>query len=161
MTKTCSCIKVRPRAPLSTMPLAVAISTNAYASSTSRDPQSASGKTGKITRLNVEFVTPANDAYHAAAAVATPNQPPTFVHVSDAWNEPIVSHTKVRVRSRNTNATAPLTRNDAMNMYAVKIVQPMKKVPNTVSVPGSPGTMLPTWTMKKTAIQNPPNEENA
>ena len=39
----------------------------------------ANGKTGRTVFLNVSFVTPAKDAYQAAAAVATPNQPAALV----------------------------------------------------------------------------------
>jgi hypothetical protein len=34
-----------------------------------------SGRTGTISRPKVKLVTPANEAYHAASAVASPNQP--------------------------------------------------------------------------------------
>src|SRR4051794_26935495 len=90
-------------------------------------------------RRKVEFTTPANDAYQAAAAVATPSQPPTFVQPSEAWNAPIVRNTKVSVSSTNTVATAALTRSDPTAMYAVKIVHPSRNVP-TVSATAAGGT---------------------
>ena len=64
---------------------------------------------GMMAFLKVSFTTPANEAYQAAAAVATPNQPPFSQFILD-WNAPTVSKTNVMVSSTNTAATAPLTR---------------------------------------------------
>ena len=55
-----------------------------------------SGKVGKIVRLNVEFVTPAKEAYQAHAAVTRPAQPPALVMsvvVLPVAKAPIVSST--------------------------------------------------------------------
>jgi hypothetical protein len=38
-----------------------------------------SSRTGRTIRPNVLFVTPANEAYQATAAVAIPSQPPAWV----------------------------------------------------------------------------------
>ncbi len=65
--KACSCIKGAAGAPESMVSAAVA---------TSVRPQRESGITGRTVFLKVAFVTPANEAYQAAAAVATPSHPP-------------------------------------------------------------------------------------
>ena len=67
-------------------------------------------------RLNVEFVTPANDAYQATAAVTRPAQPPAFVHPVESANAPIHSNTKVTVKATNTPAIAPVVRRLAIVM---------------------------------------------
>ena len=61
-------------------------------------------------RLWVKAVTPANDAYQAASAVAMPNQPPSLWMPLDVANSPQARMKKVIVSSTNTARTAPLTR---------------------------------------------------
>src|SRR6266498_4624397 len=71
-----------------------------------------SGRTGRTSRLKVKLVTPANDAYQAAAAVASPNQPPSLVIESLPAASPIPSRMNVTVRSRKTRLTAAVVRNE-------------------------------------------------
>ena len=60
-------------------------------------------------RLNVDLRTIANDVYQAAAAVATPSQPPSLFQPLDEWKAPIVSATNVSVNKKNTTSRAPLS----------------------------------------------------
>ena len=85
-----------------------------------------SGFTGSTVRPNVEFVTAAKEAYHAAIAVARPNQPPSLVMPSLAAASPMPSRMNVAVSRANTSATAAVVRSDAMNMYVVKMPQAIR-----------------------------------
>ena len=71
---------------------------------------------GKTGRLCVKAVTPASDAYQAAAAVARPNEPPILWMPSEVANSPIASSRNVSVSSAKTASTAPLTRVAAIVM---------------------------------------------
>src|SRR3954470_11341381 len=72
--------------------------------------------TGSTIRPKVEFVTAANDAYHAAIAVAMPMYPPACTMLLSASALPTPRTMNVVASRKNTTATATLTRSDAMNM---------------------------------------------
>src|SRR3954454_24905166 len=72
--------------------------------------------TGSTIRPKVEFVTAANDAYHAAIAVAMPMYPPACTMLLSASALPTPRTMNVAASRKNTTATATLTRSDAMNM---------------------------------------------
>jgi hypothetical protein len=67
-------------------------------------------------RPNVELVTTAKEAYHAAAAVARPMKPPSLVMLSLPAASPMPSTMNVAVSSRKTVAMAAVVRSEAMNM---------------------------------------------
>ena len=75
-----------------------------------------SSRTGSTMRPNVLFVTLANDAYQAAAAVAIPIQPPAWTIDSVPLALPMPSTMNVAASNRNTRLTATDTRNDAIHM---------------------------------------------
>src|SRR6266542_1041918 len=85
--------------------------------------------TGTISRPKVKLVTPANDAYQAASAVARPNHPPSLPTPVLPAASPIPRRKKVMARSRNTRFTAAVVRNEAIHMYAVKMPQPIRYRP--------------------------------
>src|SRR3954453_18801003 len=91
-----------------------------------------SGLTGITVRPNVELVTAANEAYHAASAVARPTQPPNFTMPSVVVHSPMPRMKNVAASRTNTSATAAVVRSDAMNMYAVKIPQATRYTPTAL-----------------------------
>src|SRR3954471_24277746 len=72
--------------------------------------------TGSTIRPKVELVTAANDAYHAAIAVAMPMYPPACTMLLSASALPTPRTMNVVASRKNTSDTATLTRSDAMNM---------------------------------------------
>src|SRR5690349_2563899 len=75
-----------------------------------------SGNTGRTVRPKVELVTIANDAYHAAIAVARPTQPPRWIVVLEPFALPMPSRKKVAVSRAKTRAIAAVVRSDATSM---------------------------------------------
>ncbi len=61
-----------------------------------------------------------------------PTHPPALVTLAMFSNAPMVNSTKVAVKKTKTASTATETRNEAMVMYAVKIVHPRRKTPTAI-----------------------------
>ena len=93
-----------------------------------RRPVSAAASTGRTVAPNVRLVTAANEAYHAAAAVASPSQPPQSctMFVCAAGVADAEQRRTSAVSSANTVAIAAVVRSDATNMYAVKMPQAIR-----------------------------------
>ena len=70
-------------------------------------------------RPKVEFVTPANEAYQAATAVAIPIQPPALMMLVVPLASPMPSTMKVIVSSRKTRLTAAVVRHVPFRWAAV------------------------------------------
>src|SRR5579859_507796 len=91
-----------------------------------------SGMTGS-TDLPPETLdnTPAVAVYHAAIAVATPNQPPALMMLAPPvpCKKPMPSTIKVMNSSTNTSAVAPLVRNEASIMIPVNMPQAIRYHP--------------------------------
>src|SRR5919204_7071385 len=103
-----------------TWPRAPAGATEAGGAGRASD-QRFNGTTGMTVRPNVLFVTAANHAYQATAAVARPTQPPILVTFSCAPASPMPSRKNVTDSSAKTVAIAAVVRKDATSMYVVKM----------------------------------------
>ena len=75
------------------------------------------------------FVTAANDAYHAATAVARPTQPPSLMMFACPPALPMPSRKNVTASSAKTVETAAVVRSEGMNMYVVKMPHAIRNRP--------------------------------
>jgi hypothetical protein len=89
-------------------------------------PVIVSGTVGSSVRPNVEFATPANDAYAARRAAANPVQPPMWTIAECPPALPMPSSRNVTASARKTAAIAAVVRSDATNMYAVKMAHAIR-----------------------------------
>src|ERR1039458_8709238 len=101
--------------------------------------QRPSGNTGSTSRPKVEVRSAASPVYQAAIAVMIPSHPPSLivpfvvcVPVRLAW--PIANSKNVIASTRNTSASAPVVRSDAINISTVKIVHEYRYSENPASL---------------------------
>ena len=85
-----------------------------------------SGRTGTTSRPKVKLVTPANEAYHAASAVASPNQPNSLLIPELPGASQIPSKTNVIHNSRNR-----LDAREAIELGGCRRLLPIDGLPAT------------------------------
>ena len=88
-----------------------------------------SGRHGHDDAAERAFVTAANDAYHAASAVARPTQPPSLMMFVCAPALPMPSRKNVTASSTKTGRRPRSCAATAMNMYVVKMPHAMRNRP--------------------------------
>src|SRR5690242_9806162 len=127
--------------------------------------------TGKTTPDAIPFTTPAEDVYHATAAVTMPHQPPAWSHHSvppcEMLKKPIASTISVISSVRKTRNTARLTRMLCSSMYVLKIANAIRNHASAfvrfepASPPANVFETSARTTTEPRPSQKPPYVENA